>query len=501
MREEEEEDVVFDTIEKVVEKQPILPSFSERCSFFIACIVTEGVRVSVTKHFLDRYVPLSSTLSHLSRVKKITPSNSQEKTLWHILICPENEFASRMASETASSTPSLSTRSTPSSTDEEITNMTLSKTVTTPQSWLVTEHPSPLLSLVNETSNNSILKTLARLASGGFFKTSVCVIPNLNKEEFKKESEISWPMIWFVPKGTQPVTLISASLSPSTIQTSSSDVHKIISAVDHAYFLWGLRRAFQCAGSTRISSNVRGCVIARQSSLSIDKNVKNDDNVIVDAKQIHLENVIDDEKLYTIEGLGSCQVLQGEGAGGGVIVVGFDPTQTAVMRAIDCVAESHRQREAAARGSSGTSTIIPKRSLPSSRNGRGEEKNDSFVGTKRRRELIDDDTSSSLSFSSFRDTTSTPSATQQYICTGLDAFLTHEPDLFDSMALLHSRVSRVIYGLPDDIAGAIGGVDERIGVEDKDECVSSQQFKRPQLRLQEVKALNHHYSVYRISLR
>jgi tRNA(Arg) A34 adenosine deaminase TadA len=140
--------------------------------------------------------------------------------------------------------------------------------------------------------------------------------------------------------------------------------------------------------------------------------------------------------------------------------------------------------------------------LPSSRNGKGDEKNDSFVGTKRRRELISD-TSASLSFSSNReDTCPTPSTTQQYICTGLDAFLTHEPDLFDSMALLHSRVFRVIYGLPDDIAGAIGGVDERIGVKkDKDDFKTSQQLKRPQLRLQEVKALNHHYAVYRMSLR
>jgi hypothetical protein len=28
----------------------------------------------------------------------------------------------------------------------------------------------------------------------------------------------------------------------------------------------------------------------------------------------------------------------------------------------------------------------------------------------------------------------------QYICTGFDAFLTHEPDLFDAMALVAVRV-------------------------------------------------------------
>jgi tRNA(Arg) A34 adenosine deaminase TadA len=90
--------------------------------------------------------------------------------------------------------------------------------------------------------------------------------------------------------------------------------------------------------------------------------------------------------------------------------------------------------------------------------------------------------------------------------------LTHEPDLFDAMALLHSRVSRVIYGLPDDIAGAIGGLDDLDVVEASQQSdrtyqsedvmkLRTQKLRRPSLRLQEVRALNHHYTVYRMCTR
>ena len=77
--------------------------------------------------------------------------------------------------------------------------------------------------------------------------------------------------------------------------------------------------------------------------------------------------------------------------------------------------------------------------------------------------------------------------------------------LFDAMALLHSRVARVIYGFPDDIAGAIGGVeDDDVAVDvplTVSDSVNKSQKERPRLRLQEVRALNHHYSVYRMSCR
>ena len=63
-----------------------------------------------------------------------------------------------------------------------------------------------------------------------------------------------------------------------------------------------------------------------------------------------------------------------------------------------------------------------------------------------------------------------------YLCTGLDCYMIHEPCAMCAMALVHSRVRRVIYCVPDSVHGALGGA----------------------FRLQGQKSLNHHYQVYRV---
>lgn len=45
----------------------------------------------------------------------------------------------------------------------------------------------------------------------------------------------------------------------------------------------------------------------------------------------------------------------------------------------------------------------------------------------------------------------------RYTCTGADAFLTVEPDLFDAMALLHARVRRVFFARKNTRSGALAG--------------------------------------------
>ena len=44
----------------------------------------------------------------------------------------------------------------------------------------------------------------------------------------------------------------------------------------------------------------------------------------------------------------------------------------------------------------------------------------------------------------------------RYLCTGLDVYLTDEPDVLCAMALLHSRVRRVIFARADLAAGGLG---------------------------------------------
>ena len=70
--------------------------------------------------------------------------------------------------------------------------------------------------------------------------------------------------------------------------------------------------------------------------------------------------------------------------------------------------------------------------------------------------------------------TAASSAARPYLCTGWDCYVTHEPCLMCAMALVHSRVRRVVYARPDAAAGALESA----------------------ARLQAVRSLNHHYDVF-----
>ena len=65
----------------------------------------------------------------------------------------------------------------------------------------------------------------------------------------------------------------------------------------------------------------------------------------------------------------------------------------------------------------------------------------------------------------------------QYLCTGLDALLTREPDLMDAMALMHSRIRRVFYVHCEEGGGALGSA----------------------LSLHTMRALNHRARVFQVT--
>ncbi|KAG6473798.1 tRNA-specific adenosine deaminase TAD3-like [Zingiber officinale] len=65
-----------------------------------------------------------------------------------------------------------------------------------------------------------------------------------------------------------------------------------------------------------------------------------------------------------------------------------------------------------------------------------------------------------------------------YLCTGFDIYLVWEPCPMCAMALVHQRIRRIFYALPNPNIGALGSV----------------------YKLQAEKSLNHHYSVFRISV-
>ncbi|KAG0337314.1 adenosine deaminase, tRNA-specific 3 [Podila horticola] len=51
-----------------------------------------------------------------------------------------------------------------------------------------------------------------------------------------------------------------------------------------------------------------------------------------------------------------------------------------------------------------------------------------------------------------------PRTKKAYLCTGYDVYLTHEPCVMCSMALVHSRVGRVFYTVPMPASGGLGSV-------------------------------------------
>ena len=52
-------------------------------------------------------------------------------------------------------------------------------------------------------------------------------------------------------------------------------------------------------------------------------------------------------------------------------------------------------------------------------------------------------------------------ATGQYLCTGYDLYVHKEPDMYEAMALLHSRVRRIVFVEGDERAGGLGGGTDR----------------------------------------
>ncbi len=64
-----------------------------------------------------------------------------------------------------------------------------------------------------------------------------------------------------------------------------------------------------------------------------------------------------------------------------------------------------------------------------------------------------------------------------YMCTGYDCFLVSEPCVMCAMALVHSRVSRVVFCGRDEKGGALGG----------------------SFHLMKQRSLNHHYQVYHVA--
>uniref|UniRef100_A0A7S1FNW1 CMP/dCMP-type deaminase domain-containing protein n=1 Tax=Corethron hystrix TaxID=216773 RepID=A0A7S1FNW1_9STRA len=68
----------------------------------------------------------------------------------------------------------------------------------------------------------------------------------------------------------------------------------------------------------------------------------------------------------------------------------------------------------------------------------------------------------------------------QYLCTGYDAYVTLEPNMYESMALVHSRIRNVIFGVHNREDGGLGGSKSEV-------CINS------------MPGTNHHYRAFHLN--
>ncbi len=68
-----------------------------------------------------------------------------------------------------------------------------------------------------------------------------------------------------------------------------------------------------------------------------------------------------------------------------------------------------------------------------------------------------------------------------------DVYLTKEPNVYEAMALVHSRVRRVVFGMQDEEMGGLGGV-------------TSNAASRQNGGIHSLPGTNHHYRAFRLDV-
>jgi tRNA(Arg) A34 adenosine deaminase TadA len=210
-------------------------------------------------------------------------------------------------------------------------------------------------------------------------------------------------------------------------------------------------------------------------------------------------------------GHGRAAAAGGAGAAGDALSAALEqpqlpvvhPLNTAAMNALEIVAAQERLRRSAiataASGSRQAFTSEIGSDTAASEATRGSEAAGT-VGDKRARPVgVDDGTACSFEAPEPQRAQAAVAEEPGYFCSGCDVFLTHEPGTFDAMALLHSRVARVVYGVPDDARGALQGNDG-VAVAAATGSVAGPGAApgHPSVRLHELRGLTHRYSVYRV---
>lgn len=147
------------------------------------------------------------------------------------------------------------------------------------------------------------------------------------------------------------------------------------------------------------------------------------------------------------------------------------PLGHAVMNVIDEVARQDRSTDGRCRGNAPDSVLRPSLKVPSfsgQRAGLSEMSRDHGVlctgiprqadGTKACAPMPGIKKRRICSSQQAHSKTTAGGLNGEYICTGLELFVTREPCVMCCMALLHSRIARVVYGIPQPGVGGFGSI-------------------------------------------
>lgn len=450
---------------------------SDRTTSYLTLAVPDPKHLNAVLSYLAHALPLPARHSHLRRVR-------QQPSPPRVLLCPETEGwrAAGLKEAPAQLIPS----------------------------GLPTRPLALLLECAVEGSPLARLRVLLATPTLTLECHPVVTTPPRGREECSQESGSLWPMCYRLPQGSAA--------------EEAQEAAGMLGVEEVAYFSRGMALALQqAAQGEALGYEPQGAALCLPSPFSSSSYSSQQRDGAASGSaggggggRDGIDMVVRGVGFSKTHLLATADTGTGAGTGGAATTVSCPPQDhpfaSSVMEAIECVAKGDRERESGVGGGgkggeeNAQGLLQPRRmDLPEDRlapslsegggaagfvGGGVEGEGAPIVARKKRPRSggggggnggggvgTEGDSEEEEKEGSNNCPSSPP--TPLYICTGCDAFLTHEPSIGDAMALVHARVGRVVFlvGAKEGEGGLLGwGVNK--------------------VRLHGVKALNHHFNAY-----